>query len=396
MVLRGVILSDNNNYRNPKNPPLLVDIRVQKRLFFLEIPRLRLYSGIEEALERSEAYGRPQGMETAADPEGWLLTMTTGATPPDPAQDISLTKSPTEGPATAGGPTPDRATADLAKASMAKNTRRAYEAALRGFERSGRPETDAGVAAYLGDLYEEGLSSACAAMTVAALRFRARLNGRPSPVGAASERVLAGFRRLATERGRGQVTGVRWEQADRAAAMAERAGGLAGLRDAAIIAVASDALLRVSEISALDVSDVNLEGKTVLIRRSKTDQEGEGAVQFLGEPTVERVRAWLLGASLTEGPLFRAIHKSGRVQAERLTERSLRRIIIRRARDAGVEGRISGHSLRVGSAQSLASAGASLVEMQLAGRWQSPAMPGRYAQGQLAHRGAVARLRYGL
>ena len=325
--------------------------------------------------------------------------MTTGATPPDPTQDTALTKSPAEGSATiegsatAGGPA--RAAAHLAKGSMAKNTRRAYEAALRGFEGSGRPETDAGVAAYLGDIYEEGRSAACAAMVVAALRFRARLNGRPSPVGAASERVLAGFRRLAPERGRGQVTGVRWEQADRAAEMAEREGGLAGQRDAAIIAVASDALLRVSEISALDVSDLDLEGKTVLVRRSKTDQEGEGALQFLGEPTVERVRAWLHGASVKEGPLFRGVHRSGRVLAERLTERSLRRIIIRRVRDAGVEGRISGHSLRVGSAQSLATAGASLVEMQIAGRWQSPAMPGRYAQGQLAHRGAVARLRYG-
>lgn len=185
MVLRGVVLSDNNNYRNLENPPLHVDTCLQKRLFFLEILRLRLYSVVEEALERSEAPGRPQGMETAADPEGWLLTMTTGATPPDPTQDIALTRAP--------APTPPAA--DLAKASMAKNTRRAYEAALRGFERSGRPETDAGVAAYLGDLYEEGRSAAVAAMAIAALRFRARLQGRPTPVGPAAERVLAGFTR---------------------------------------------------------------------------------------------------------------------------------------------------------------------------------------------------------
>ena len=61
----------------------------------------------------------------------------------------------------------------------------------------------------------------------------------------------------------------------------------------------------------------------------------------------------------------------------------------------GIEGRVSGHSLRVGGAQSLAAGGASLVEMQTAGRWQSPAMPGHYARGQLAARGAVARVRYG-
>ena len=95
-------------------------------------------------------------------------------------------------------------------------------------------------------------------LLVAALRFRAKLGGHPSPVGAAATRVLAGFRRLAYGRGRGKVTGVRWEQADRAATMAEQPGDLAGLRDAAIVAVASDALLRVSEVAALDVSDVNL------------------------------------------------------------------------------------------------------------------------------------------
>ena len=162
------------------------------------------------------------------------------------------------------------------------------------------------------------------------------------------------------------------------------------------MAVASDALLRVSEIEALDVGDVNLVEQTVLIRRSKTDQEGAGVVQFLGEPTVDRVRAWMEIASLTEGALFRPVHRSGRIRAGRLTERSIRRIIIRRARDAGAQGRVSGHSLRVGGAQSLATAGASLVEMQLAGRWRSPVMPGRYAQGQLAQQGAVARLRYGL
>ena len=288
-----------------------------------------------------------------------------------------------------------RAAADLLRASIAGNTRRAYEAALRGFEGSGHPETDAGVAAYLTGLYESGRSAATATMAVAALRFRARLAGRPSPVGEAAQRVLAGFRRLASERGRGKVAGVLWEEADRAAQMAEGTGKLAGLRDAAILAVASDALLRVAEIAALDVADVNLEEQTVLIRRSKTDQEGLGVTQFLGKPTVARVRAWVVNAGLTKGPLFRAVNKAGRVRCGPLTDKSIRQIIIRWGKAAGVDGRVSGHSLRVGGAQSLASAGASLVEMQLAGRWESPEMPGRYAQGQIVQQGAVARLRYG-
>ena len=300
--------------------------------------------------------------------------------------------------APADGSIPDPLWTDaaLAQASVAENTRRAYEGVLRQFENSEYPATDAGIAAYLSRLYEQGRSAACASLTVAALRFRAKLHGWPSPVGAAATRVLAGFRRLAAERGRGQVTGVSWEQADRVAAMAEQPGNMAGLRDAAIVGVASDALLRVAEIAALDVPDVDLSEQMVLIRRSKTDQEAMGVAQFLGQPTTARIRAWLQISNLTDGALFRAVNKSGRVQGERLTARSLRRIIAQRARAAGVNGRVSGHSLRVGSAQSLATAGASLVEMQIAGRWQSPAMPGRYAQGQLAKRGAVARLRYGL
>ena len=55
-------------------------------------------------------------------------------------------------------------------------------------------------------------------------------------------------------------------------------------------------------------------------------------------------------------------------------------------------GRVSGHSLRVGSAQSLTAARAGLVELQQAGDWQ--AMPAHYARHQLAARGAVAKLRY--
>ncbi|MDE0332302.1 MAG: tyrosine-type recombinase/integrase [Nitrospinae bacterium] len=341
----------------------------------LAIQLNRLRPLIDEVLDRYHVRG------PAADPAGRLPALT--------ATEAKRDSAPGEEPA------PFHPSVELAKASMAKNTRRAYEQALSGFEGSGRPETDAGVAAYLGDLYEEGRSAAVAAMAIAALRFRARLQGRPAPVGPVAERVLAGFRRLATERGYGNVAGVSWEEADCAAALAERAGDPAGLRDAAIVAVASDALLRVSELGALNVHDVNLADQTVLIRRSKTDQEGAGVVQYLGEPTVARVRAWIDAAALAEGALFRPILKSGRVRNRRLTQRSIRRIIIRRARDAGVKGRISGHSLRVGSAQSLASAGASLVEMQLAGRWRSPAMPGRYARGQLAKRGAVARFRYG-
>ena len=260
------------------------------------------------------------------------------------------------------------------------------------------PLDDEALADYLGCLYDAGLSAASAGIVVAAVRFRARLQGQASPAGPATERVLAGFRRKARDRGPGQVAGIRWEQADAAAALAASGGDMASLRDAAILTVTSDALLRVSEASALDVEDIEYadDGSGRLtVRRSKTDQEGRGAVRYLGPSTVARVRAWLKAAGHSSGPLFRSLWRGGTVRDRRLLDRSVRRIVRRRAREAGIEGRISGHSLRVGAAQSLAAAGASLVEMQTAGGWDSPAMPGRYAAGQMAGRGAVARLRYG-
>ena len=287
---------------------------------------------------------------------------------------------------------------ELAGASISDNTRRAYAGALRRLDRwlAGRRLHDAALAEYLAGLYEAGRSPAVAGMAAAAVRFQMKLAGKPSPVGQATERVLRGFRRKGAERGRGQVAGVRWEQADAAAAVAANDGrSVKGLRDAAIVAVMSDAMLRVSEAAALHVADLEAEGgNTLTVRRSKTDQEGEGVAQYIGGPTVVRVRAWMDAAGIADGPLFQRLDKAGKPRG-RLSTQSIRAIIQRRAQDAGIEGRVSGHSLRVGSAQSLATAGASVVELQTAGRWQSPSMPGRYARGQLAARGAVAKLRYG-
>ena len=91
--------------------------------------------------------------------------------------------------------------------------------------------------------------------------------------------------------------------------------------------------------------------------------------------------------------LFRRLRRGGHPTPGRLSDRSIRTIMTRRLADAGAEG-ASGHSLRRGSAASLAARGATLVELQQAGRWQDPRQPARYAAGELAARGPVARLRY--
>ena len=161
----------------------------------------------------------------------------------------------------------------------------------------------------------------------------------------------------------------------------------------------SDALLRVSDAHRLEVDDIGFmeDGSgRALLRETKTDREGTGVVQYLGPSTVERIRAWLSASGVREGRLFRNVRRGGHAAAGELGVRSIRQIIVDRAREIGVRERVSSHSLRVGSAQSLAERNASLVGMQRAGNWASPSMPAYYTREQEAGFGYVARLRYGV
>lgn len=168
---------------------------------------------------------------------------------------------------------------------------------------------------------------------------------------------------------------------------------LADLRDAAMIRLMSDCLLRISEVVAVDVAD--LEENTLTLRTSKTDQEGTGESLYVCDKTRQLLKRYTEQAGIDSGAVFRRIRFGGHIQQERLHPHSARRIIKKRPVDAGVEGFISGHSLRVGSAVSLAQAGATVVDMQVAGRWKSSEMPAHYAKAELAERGAIARFKDG-
>ncbi len=169
----------------------------------------------------------------------------------------------------------------LAAGSLAASTRHAYEARLRQFDQwlDGLPPTDRTLASYLARLFEKGLAPATAEQTVAAAKRRAKEAGEDDPAGPETRAVLGGFRREAAGRGPGQAVGIGWEQADRMALLALAEGTLRGARDAAMIAVASDGLLRASEVEALDAEDIVFlpEGALVAVRRSKTDQEREAS-----------------------------------------------------------------------------------------------------------------------
>ena len=86
---------------------------------------------------------------------------------------------------------------------------------------------------------------------------------------------------------------------------------------------------RRSELVALTVADLTDAegGLRVLIRRSKTDQEGQGqeiAIPHGGRlRPVEAVQAWLAAAAITDGPVFRPVAKGGTVSAAALSDRSV-------------------------------------------------------------------------
>ncbi len=146
-----------------------------------------------------------------------------------------------------------------------------------------------------------------------------------------------------------------WQVTERVCAFAESDKTIAGLRDSAMIRLMSDCLLRISEVVAVDVSD--FEKKTLIIHQSKTQQEGEAVALYVTSDTRRTIKRYMKKAGITEVALFRRIRRGGHVQSERLTDFAARRIIQKRAADAGVDGFIAGHSLRVGSAVALAQAG---------------------------------------
>ena len=286
-------------------------------------------------------------------------------------------------------------TKELIRAGVSHNTLKAYGWALQRLEEwlviDERKLDDAVLAEYITHLYESGKSPATIAQAVAAVKWQAN-NLDVKIAGVVTERTLAGIRRDGRDRGRGQVDGLTRDGMHRVVSRAEAADTLAGLRDSAMIRLMSDCLLRISEAVAVNIEDIDT---TLTVHSSKTDQEGKGESLFIGEPTLEAIDTYCKAGGIESGALFRRIRRGGHITPERLTVISARRIIKKWAKEAGIKGFISGHSLRVGTAVSLAQSGATLVDMQTAGRWGDPKMPAHYAKAELAERGAVARFFYG-
>jgi integrase len=180
-------------------------------------------------------------------------------------------------------------------------------------------------------------------------------------------------------------------------AAAERPAGVSAAqhvaqyaRDRAFLLLGIGAALRVSELVALGVGDVQRveRGLRVHVRRSKTDQHGAGAITGVS-PQARLLRcpvdAWAVWLALRgdwEGPAFTGIARDGSLVRAPLSDSGARRIVTRRAAAVGLE--LSSHSMRATLATLASERGRSIHKIARHGRWSKlDTVSGYVRQGEL-------------
>ncbi len=143
---------------------------------------------------------------------------------------------------------------------------------------------------------------------------------------------------------------------------------LPGKRDRALLLLGFAGAFRRSELVGLNVEDLEKtpDGMVVHIRRSKTDQEGQG--REVGIPPgavdatcpIRAVAEWSAAAKISSGPLFRSVNRHGQVLPRRLSGEGVAMVVKRYIEKLGYDpARFAAHSLRAGLATSAAAAGKS-------------------------------------
>ena len=139
------------------------------------------------------------------------------------------------------------------------------------------------------------------------------------------------------------------------------------LRDRSIILIGFSGGFRRNEITSLDYDDLDFveEGLKIQIKRSKTDQFGEGSIKALPYfdsskycPVIS-LKNWIEISKIESGPLFRRFIKGSKLSENRLTDQTVALLIKKYLKLAGIESKnYSGHSLRSGFATAAAESGA--------------------------------------
>ena len=138
-------------------------------------------------------------------------------------------------------------------------------------------------------------------------------------------------------------------------------------RDRSIILMGFSGGFRRNEIVSLDYDDLDFvnEGLKINLKKSKTDQFGEGSVKAL--PYFDNIqycpvltlKNWIEVSKINSGPLFRRFNKGSKLSTNRLTDQTVALLIKKYLQLAGIDSKnYSGHSLRSGFATSAAESGA--------------------------------------
>lgn len=244
---------------------------------------------------------------------------------------------------------------------------------------------------FIAQLSDKGIKSATIRRAVAGISTIFRLNRTIDP--SKDPEVIIAMKRMHRKLGRASsqaqaITGNVLEKLLATMCQTDR-----GIRDRALLLIAYDTLCRRSELVSLQIQDVKTiekDGKkhtTILLRRSKTDQESAGRWLHLSERAQAALNQWLEIIKEDKGPLFRGITNNHKITGQ-LGAGQVNRIYKKTARNAQldenlIEG-ISGHSCRVGAAQDLVSSGASLPIIMSKGRWSKTDTVMRYVE-QISH-----------
>lgn len=132
----------------------------------------------------------------------------------------------------------------------------------------------------------------------------------------------------------------------------------AGLRDRAALELLYGSGLRISEAVGIDVDDLDRRDQLVRVR-GKGDRE---RIVPYGEPAAEAVDAWLVRGRSTIAPRVPALLVN--LRGGRLSRQSLWNVVRRAAHSAGLEGRVTPHTLRHSFATHLLDGGADVREVQ--------------------------------
>ena len=187
--------------------------------------------------------------------------------------------------------------------------------------------------------------------------------------------------------------------ADLIQVLAHLPSGPGGVRGRALLLVGYTGGLRRSELAALTVEDLAWkdEGAVLTLRRSKTDQEGQGRQVAIPRGVhsatcpVSALRHWIESGSITRGPLFREVDRHGRVGARRLHSDSVGAILKRAVARAGFDpAKFGGHSLRAGFATQAARNGATAFDIMRQTGHRSLATVSRYVREAQIFRDAPA------